>query len=91
MRPAMTRFSFPPRWHYDIIRALDYFQDSGAKPDERLENAIKIVKKRQKKDGRWILQNRHPGRTFFEMEMVGTPSRWNTLRALRILKWWEDS
>jgi len=89
VHPAMTRFSFPPRWHHDILRALDYFQEVGADKDKRLGDAIEIVRKRQKKDGRWVLQNRYPGRTFFEMEKVGEPSRWNTLRALRILKWWQ--
>ena len=90
VNPAMTRFSFPPRWHYDILRALDYFQEVGAKKDKRLEDAIQIIRKRQKKDGRWVLQNRYPGRTHFEMGKVGEPSRWNTLRALRVLKWWES-
>ena len=88
--PAMTRFSFPPRWHYDILRALDYFQASGADRDGRLDDAIAFVEKRRKPDGRWILQNRHPGRSWFEMEKTGRPSRWNTLRALRVLKWWEN-
>ncbi len=87
--PALTRFSFPPRWHYDILRALDYFQECGVKKDERLLDAIKIVKKKRKKDGHWSLQNRHPGKVFFEMERIGEPSRWNTLRALRVLNWWE--
>lgn len=87
--PALTRFSFPPRWHYDILRALDYFQECGVKKDERLLDAIEIVNKKCKKDGRWLLQNRHPGKVFFEMERVGEPSRWNTLRALRVLNWWE--
>ncbi len=90
VHPAMTRFSFPPRWHYDILRALDYFQEVGAEKDKRLKDAIEVVKKRQKKDGCWVLQNRYPGRTYFEMEKVGEPSRWNTLRALRVLKWWEN-
>jgi len=88
---AWTRFSFPPQWHYDILRALDHFRDAGAARDERLSEAIQIVKQRRKDDGRWILQNRYPGRTFFEMEKLGQPSRWNTLRALRVLKWWEGS
>jgi len=88
INPAWTRFSFPPRWHYDVLRALDYFQDAGAARDATLAEAIDIVRKRRRPDGRWILQNRYPGRTFFEMEQVGQPSRWNTLRALRVLKWW---
>ncbi len=86
----MTRFSFPPRWHYDVLVALDYFQDCKADKDERLADAIALLKSKRRKDGRWNLQNRHPGRTYFEMEQVGKPSRWNTLRALRVLNWWND-
>lgn len=86
---VLTRFSFPPRWHYDILRALDYFQDVRAKRDARLVDSIKIVKKKRKKDGCWFLQNRHPGRTHFELEKTGSPSRWNTFRALHVLRWWE--
>ena len=64
----MTHFSFPPRWYYDIMRALDYFQECRPPRDERMEEAIAIIKKKRRKDGRWPLQNRHAGRTFFEME-----------------------
>ncbi len=85
---AFTRFSFPPRWYYDILRALDYFQECNAEQDERLTDAIEIVLRRRTQDGKWRLQNRHSGKTFFEMETIGEQSRWNTLRALRILKWW---
>jgi hypothetical protein len=88
MKPVFTRFSFPPRWHYDILRALDYFQAVNAPRDERLAEAIEIVRRKQRRDGRWSLENRHPGKTFFEMERVGAPSRWNTLRALRVIRWW---
>jgi len=87
--PKFTRFSFPPRWHYDVLVALDYFQDCGLGKDERLYDAIALLKSKRRKDGRWNLQNRHPGKTYFEMEQPGHPSRWNTLRALRVLKWWE--
>jgi hypothetical protein len=86
---AFTRFAFPPRWHYDILRALDHFRESGAARDPRLEEAIGIVRAREKPDGRWLLPSHYPGRTFFEMEPAGQPSRWNTLRALRVLRWWE--
>jgi hypothetical protein len=89
VHPAFTRFSFPPRWHHDVLRALDYFQASGASYDERLEDPLELVRKRRGKDGCWVLQNRHPGQTFFELEQVGEPSRWNTLRALRVLLWWD--
>ena len=91
VRPAFTRFSFPPRWHHDVLRTLDYFRASGAPYDERLEDPIQLLRRRRRKDGRWILQNRHPGKTFFELERIGRPSRWNTLRALRILGWWNQA
>lgn len=89
VHPTFTRFSFPPRWHHDVLRTLDYFQSSGAPYDERLEDPIEIVVRKRGKDGRWRLQNRHPGKVYFEMEKVGQSSRWNTLRALRVLKWWD--
>jgi hypothetical protein len=89
--PRMTRFSFPTRWHYDIMRALDYLQARRLPYDQRMSEAIALVRQKQRPDGTWPLQNRYPGRTFFEMEAVGQPSRWNTLRALRILKWFESS
>jgi len=86
----MTRFSFPPRWRYDVLRALDYFQECKADYDERLNDAIELLFKKRKPDIKWLLQNRHPGKTYFEMEEVGKPSRWNTLRALRVLMWWDE-
>ena len=90
MNSAFTRLSFPPRWHYDILRALDFFYEANADRDPRLDEAIAIVRERRGPDGRWPLQNRHWGKTFFEMERVGQSSRWNTLRALRVLKWWDS-
>jgi hypothetical protein len=88
IKPVFVKFSFPPRWHYDILRALDYFQAVSAPRDERLSEAIDIVHSTQREDGRWTLQNCYKGRTWFELERVDAPSRWNTLRALRVLKWW---
>lgn len=85
----MLRFSFPPRWKYDIMRGLDYTQEKELPKDERFKDAIEVLKSKRTKDGFWKLQNKHPGRVFFDMEKVGEPSRWNTLRAIRILKWWE--
>lgn len=82
------RFSFPPRWHYDVLRGLDYFWSSGSLSDPRLQDAIDLVVQKQDEDGRWPLQQRWPGETWFEMETVGEPSRWNTLRAMRILDGW---
>ncbi len=89
IKPVFIRFSYPPRWHYDILRALDYFQAVNAPRDERLGDAIDIVERTRREDGRWILQNSYKGKTYFEMERLGAPSRWNTLRALRVLKWWK--
>jgi hypothetical protein len=88
IKPVFIRFSFPPRWHYDILRALDYFQAVDAPCDPRLTDAIDIVQSGQRADGRWTLQNSYKGKTYFELERLGAPSRWNTLRALRVLKWW---
>jgi hypothetical protein len=88
IKPIFIRFSFPPRWHYDILRALDYFQATNAPCDPRLADAIDIVRSSQRKDGRWPLQNSYKGKTYFELERLGAPSRWNTLRALRVLRWW---
>jgi hypothetical protein len=89
IKPVFIRFSFPPRWRYDILRALDYFRAADAGRDERLADAIDIVRRNERKDGRWPLQHRYGGKTFFQLERLGAPSRWNTLRALRVLKWWE--
>ncbi len=84
------RLAHPPRWHYDVLRALDYFREVDAPRDERLSDAIALVEEKRRPDGRWNLEHRYSGKVFFEMERLGTPSRWNTLRALRVLKWWND-
>ena len=83
------RFAFPPRWHYDVLRGLDHFQAVSARRDERLTDGIDVVRRHQRADGRWPRQHRYKGRAYFELEKLGAPSRWNTLRALRVLKWWE--
>lgn len=88
--PAMTRFPFPPRWQYDVLRALDYFQRVNAEVDERLHDAIALLLSKRKADGRWSAYRGPSGRIFFEMEKAGEPGRWNTLRALRVLRWWGE-
>jgi len=88
MRPEFTRFVFPARWHYDVLRALDYFQSVDAPRDTRLTDAIDMLRSRRPADGRWKLEGRYSGPVFFHLEPVGTASRWNTLRALRVLRWW---
>jgi hypothetical protein len=80
------RLSFPGRWHYDILRALDYFQDAGVPWDERMRPACEVLMIKRRSDGRWPLRAHYPGRFHFEMEKLGQPSRWNTLRALRVIK-----
>jgi hypothetical protein len=82
-------FSFPPRWHYDVLWGLDYLRKAGVRPDERVDEAIELVAKRRQPDGRWLLGEPHAGKVHFDMEGgSGTPSRWITLRALRVLKWY---
>jgi hypothetical protein len=88
IKPIFLRLSFPHRWHYDILRALDYFQSVNAARDGRLAEAIDIVRNKQGADGYWPLENSYRGKTYFELEPLGAPSRWNTLRAMRVLKWW---
>ena len=86
------RFSFPTFWHYDVLRGLDYLRNAGIKPDARVSEAIQIVIKRRHQNGRWPLNLLHPEYIPVEMETgVGSPSRWNTLRALRVLRWYDES
>lgn len=84
-----TQFSNPHRWYYDVLRGLSYFARINAPRAPRLQDAMDLLHKRQRKDGFWPVQNRHRGKEFFLMEKTGGPSRWNTLRALRVLRWWE--
>jgi hypothetical protein len=86
------RFSFPTFWHYDVLRGLDYLRNAGVKPDHRVREAIETVIKRRHQNGRWALNLLHRERIPLEMETaVGSASRWNTLRALRVLRWYNDS
>ena len=87
--PAFTRFAFPPWWHYDVLRGLDYLRSAGVTPDERLAEAIALVAAKRDGTGRWPLDLQHPGRMPIALdEGEGRPSRWNTLRALRVLAWY---
>jgi hypothetical protein len=91
IKPIFTRLSFPPRWHYDILRGLDHFRAVDAPRDERLSDAIGLLREKRHRDGRWRLENRYRGKTYFKLERIHASSRWNTLRALRVLKWWDGS
>lgn len=93
--PSWLQFSFPVRWQYDVLRALEYFRLSSgvsgnAAPDLRLEEAVQLLRSKQQADGSWLLENTHPGEVYFELEQRDDqPSRWNTLRALRVLRWYD--
>ena len=89
---AFTEFSYPPYWHYDVLRGLDYLRAAGVEPEARVSEAIELVQSKRDAEGRWPLENPHPGRMHFAMdEGEGKPSRWNTLRALRVLRWQQSS
>lgn len=83
-------FAFPYYWRYDVLRALEYFSRAGAIRDPRMAEAVEMLRSKQQPDGRWLLDRIHPGRVHFDLEgRVGAPSRWNTLRALVVLNWWD--
>ena len=88
---TFDRFAFPPYWHYDVLRGLDYLREAEAVPDERMSEAIELVASKRDGNGCWHLDYQHRGRMHFAIdEGEGRPSRWNTLRALRVLKWYES-
>jgi hypothetical protein len=85
------RFTYPTHWHYDVLRGLDYLRNAGIKPDSRVDEAIEVVIARRHQNGRWPLNLLHPEYIPLEMETgVGRASRWNSLRALRVLRWYDD-
>lgn len=86
--PAFTRYPFPPQWHFDNLRGLEHFAAVGAERDERLEDGIEALRRARRPDGTWPFYRAWPGRQWFAMESRG-PSRWTTLRALRVLGWWD--
>lgn len=88
--PAFVELAFPPRYHYDILRALDYFRAAGARPDDRMREAAQTVASKRQADGRWLLDRAYDEALALPFgESAGEPSRWNTLRALRVLRWYE--
>jgi hypothetical protein len=89
--PSWLQFSFPTWYFYDVLRGLEYLRDAGVKPDDRMAESIEVVEGNRDPDGRWPLQNVHRGEAHFEMDDgESSPSRWNTLRALRVLDWFVD-
>lgn len=90
--PVWTQFSYPAGWRYDILRGLDFLRNAGVAPDPRMSEAIKNVAAKRDVDGRWALGIIHPNEVVAEPGAAeGSPSRWNTLRALRILRWYEQA
>lgn len=91
VRPSFAKLSFPPRWFFDVLRGLEHFVAVGAPWDERLGDAVGVLRSARTKDGRWRVQNWHTGKEHFHIEGGREPSRMNTLRALRVLRWVDAS
>lgn len=89
IRPDFMRLVYPYRWHYSLLRGLEAFARTGAPRDTRLQDGIDLLMRRRQPDGVWKLEHKYAAMVFFNMESVGKPSRWVTLRALRVMKWWE--
>jgi hypothetical protein len=85
-----TRFPAFPEWHFDVLRGLEHFADTNAERDERLGDAVAVVRAARRRDGRWSTYSPYPGRQWFQLEPPGA-SRWNSARALRVLRWWDGS
>lgn len=90
VNPALTRFPFPPQWHFDVLRGLEHFRASGAARDPRLADGVAVLRRARRADGTWPVHRAYPGRWWFVMEPPG-PSRWATLRCLRVLDWWDHA
>lgn len=92
VKQDFLELAFPPRYRYDILRALDYFRSSGVRPDARMSEPVHMLESKRQADGRWLLERSYgEGLAIPLGELVGEPSRWNTLRALRVLRWYEQA
>jgi hypothetical protein len=90
--PRFTMLAYPTRWYYDVLRALEHFRLVPGVPDPRCEAVVALVRAKRRSDGRWPLELVHQGPSHVEMDgPEGFPSRWNTLRAMRVLRWWDNS
>jgi len=87
VRPSFSKLSFPPRWYFDVLRGLEHFRVAGAQWDDRLGDAVNALTSARTKDGKWRAQNWHSGKEYFRIEGGREPSRMNTLRVLRVLRW----
>ena len=86
---AFRQFPFPPQWHFDVMRGLEHFRAAGADRDERLDDAVDVIRRAQRTDGTWPMYRPYPGRYWFALEGRGA-SRWSTFRAMRVLAWWDQ-
>ena len=89
VRDSWLQFAWPTQWHYDVLRGLDYFWSVGGRPDERIADAVGLLRDKQTEDGRWLMDRVYDGQVHFTFEGEGGPSRWNTLRAMRVLRWYD--
>ncbi|CAN5536625.1 hypothetical protein BH09BAC6_BH09BAC6_17410 [soil metagenome] len=89
INPNFLKFCYPTRWYYDILKAMDYFRYAKVNYDSRMDAAIAVISRKRTKDGLWKLAAAHPGQKHFDMESAGKPSRWNTLKALRVLDYYK--
>lgn len=89
--PSMLMLSYPCRWKYDILRCMDYFYSAGKSYDSRMEEALDIIIGKKRENSRWSVQHKHQGKVHFDMEKTGGDSRWNTLRVLRILRYYKPA
>jgi hypothetical protein len=90
INPNFLKLCYPPRWYYDILKAMDCFRLAKMRYDNRMAEALQVIESKRTKNGLWLLPAHHPGQTHFRMEEVRNPSRWNTLRALRVLRLFTD-
>ena len=90
INPEWMKAHFPPRWHYDVLRGVDFLATTGSEPDDRAHDAIRLIESRQRADERWPKGSQYTGEVFFVLEPGRVAGRWNTLRALRVLRWWSQ-
>jgi hypothetical protein len=87
-QPRWLELGVPYSWPYDLVRALDHFRAARPAPDERMTAALDLLAAKRGADGRWPLETTYHERLHVDLgERVGQPSRWITLKALRILRW----
>jgi hypothetical protein len=87
---------YPFRWFYSVLHAAEYFrlasQLDGVSPDPRMADAIDAIRERRQSDGTWSPSLKNEGRMWFEVDVpANEPSKWLTLYAARVLRWWDSA